>query len=242
MSNRWRTPIGLFLALAVVALGLGVAQASNAAGHGVVTLLFQGRHSQASPVASPTAGAGGQPTTQSLRPIGGTVTVTCDNGAVTVTNPTPNAGFNVEQELKAENAEVEVKFESGAHESRLEVICAGDEIQVDKLREEAVEEPVQPVPPAPATPPAPASSTRTFNLVGGTVTVTCTGNTLTVNSAVPNAGFSFEQELHDGGTVAEFRFENDMHRSRLEVGCSGGQVMVEELREESRGFEARTSR
>jgi hypothetical protein len=234
MRNRWRSPIGLLAALAVIALGLGVAQAKGMSGHNVVSLLSGGRGlSQSSAEPSPTAAASPRPASQTFQLTGGTVTVTCAGGVITVNDATPNAGFTVEQELKDEGAQAEVRFESATHESRLEVECAGDEIQVEELREEAVEEPAPPAPPAPATTAPPQSMTRTFNLVGGTVTVTCRGNTLTVNAAQANGGFSQEAERKDDGTVVEFRFESSTHKSRLEVGCTGGQVVVEELREEA---------
>jgi hypothetical protein len=233
MGNRWRTQIGLLVALVVVVLGVGAAHAKGTPGQQVVSLLTGGGQSQSSPEPSPTAAASAQPATQTFQLIGGTVTVTCVNGVITVNDATPNAGFTVEQELKDEGAQGEIRFVSATHESRLEVECVGDEIQVGELREEAVEEPAPPAPPAQVPPAPPQSVTRTFSLVGGTVTVTCTGNTLTVNSALPNAGFSLEEERHDEGTVVEFRFESEAHKSRLEVACSGGQVIVEELREES---------
>ncbi len=75
--------------------------------------------------------------------------------------------------------------------------------------------------------------TRTFNLVGGTVTVTCTGNVLTVDSATPNSGFSMEQERKADDNAVEFRFEGNNHESRLEVSCAAAQVQVEELREKN---------
>ena len=85
---------------------------------------------------------------------------------------------------------------------------------------------------APAPPSsAPTSSSRTFTLIGGTVAVTCTGNSITLNSATPNAGFTIDSEQNDGGRV-EVRFRNDSHESRLEVTCQNGTAVVQELREE----------
>ncbi len=229
MSNGWRTPIGLAAAVIAVALGLSAALAKNSPSNLVLGLVVRGgqTHTSASPARTPSP----QATTQTFELVGGTVTVTCANGVITVNDATPKTGFTVQQELKDEGMEAEIRFESATHESRIEVECLGNQVQVEELREEAVQAPAPPVQPTPG---PPQSMTRTFNLVGGTVTVTCMGNTLTVNSAMPNPGFSMEQERKDNNMVAEFRFENDAHRSRLEVGCAAGQVMVEELREESR--------
>ena len=90
--------------------------------------------------------------------------------------------------------------------------------------------------PTPAPAPAPASTvtTRTFALVGGTATFSCTGNAIALVSAVPNAGFGVETEREDGGTEIKVRFENDAHRSEIRARCAGGQVVAEEIREENR--------
>ncbi len=85
--------------------------------------------------------------------------------------------------------------------------------------------------------PAPTAGTtttsRTFSLTGGTVSVTCTGNVITLDSAAPNTGFTVETERKDGGQRIEVRFRSETRESRLEVGCQNGQVVVEELREEA---------
>ena len=88
------------------------------------------------------------------------------------------------------------------------------------------------VQPTPA--PPPTVTTRTFALVGGTATFSCTGNAIALVSAVPNAGFGVETEREDGGTEIKVRFENDAHRSEIRAGCAGGQVVAEEIREENR--------
>jgi hypothetical protein len=86
-----------------------------------------------------------------------------------------------------------------------------------------------------ANPPAPPStvptSSRTFSLVGGTVSVTCRGSAISLDSVTPNPGFTVESEQNEEGRV-EVRFRSDNHESRLEVTCQSGQVVVEELREE----------
>ncbi len=230
MSNGWRSAIGLAAAVIVVALGLTGVHALNTPGHGL-SLVTERSEAQPSPqLASPTATS--SPTSQTFQLTGGTVTLSCANGVISIDAATPNAGFTVEQEVKDEGAQAEVRFESATHESRLEASCVGDQIQVDELREEAIEEQAPPAPPT-APPTTPQSMTRTFNLVGGSVTVTCTGNVLTVDSATPNPGFSMVQERKDDDNTVEFRFEGNNHESRLEVSCAGGQVQVEELREEN---------
>jgi hypothetical protein len=222
MNNGWRSAIGFAAAVTVVGLGLTGVHALNTPGHGVSLVMAHPSPQLASPTAT------SSPTSQTFHLTGGTVTFSCANGVISIDAATPNAGFTVEQEVKDEGARAEVRFESATHESRLEASCVGDQIRVDELREEAIEEQAPPAPPT-----APPSMTRTFNLVGGTVTVTCTGNVLRVDSATPNPGFSMEQERKDDDNAAEFRFEGKNHESRLEVSCAGGQVQVEELREEN---------
>jgi cytoskeletal protein RodZ len=96
------------------------------------------------------------------------------------------------------------------------------------------EHPATPAPTAPPAPPTtqPATSTQTFALVGGTVTVTCSGNAITLNSATPNTGFTIDKQENEDGQV-EVRFRNDDHESRLQVACQNGAVVVEELREDN---------
>lgn len=98
--------------------------------------------------------------------------------------------------------------------------------------EPAENEPAENENPAPVPTTAPAMTTsRTFQLVGGTASFTCTGNAISLDSAVPAAGFSVETENEDGGI--RVRFESDSHRSEIRAGCSGGQVVASEIREES---------
>lgn len=87
--------------------------------------------------------------------------------------------------------------------------------------------------PAPAPSAAPTVSSRTFQLIGGTATFTCTGNVISLDAAVPAAGFSVETESEDGGRQVRVRFESDSHRSEIQAACSGGQVVASEMREES---------
>jgi cytoskeletal protein RodZ len=107
----------------------------------------------------------------------------------------------------------------------------------EEANEPAENENEHAAPPPPTAPPAPptsqpATSTQTFSLTGGTVTVTCAGNAITLNSATPNAGFTIDKQENEDGQV-EVRFRNDDHESRLQVACQNGTVVVEELREDN---------
>lgn len=133
---------------------------------------------------------------------------------------------------------------SNGHEASVLVQQAAESPEASPSAEpEATAQPAEPAENEPAEPaenenPAPAltsapptASSRTFQLVGGTATFTCTGNTISLDSAVPAAGFSVETENEDGGI--RVRFESDSHRSEIRAGCSGGQVVAGEIREES---------
>lgn len=87
--------------------------------------------------------------------------------------------------------------------------------------------------PAPAPPTRATTSSRTFSLIGGTVSVTCTGNVISLNSATPNSGFTVETERKDSGQQLEVEFRSETHKSKIEVGCRSGQVVAEEIREEA---------
>jgi len=86
--------------------------------------------------------------------------------------------------------------------------------------------------PAPAASPA-AVMSKTFNLVGGTVTFSCSGSAISLVSAVPNSGFSVETEREDGNQEIKVKFESDAHKSEIQTSCVGGQVQATEIREES---------
>jgi len=110
-----------------------------------------------------------------------------------------------------------------------------DEDEVEAVEDQEEDEQAENenvVQPTPA--PAPTVTTRTFALVGGTATFSCTGNAIALVSAVPNPGFGVETEREDSGTEIKVRFENDAHRSEIRAGCAGGQVVAEEIREENR--------
>ena len=81
-------------------------------------------------------------------------------------------------------------------------------------------------------PPAQPNDTRTFSLVGGTASVTCSGSQIAVNWATPNGGYEVEIDSSSGGGTIEVRFRSDTHESRLEAWCSGGHVQSS-IREES---------
>lgn len=88
-----------------------------------------------------------------------------------------------------------------------------------------------PAPPTAAAPPA--TSMQSFSLVGGNVTFSCTGSSISLTSAVPAAGFRMETESEDGATQIDVKFESDSHKSEIKAACAGGQVQATELREES---------
>ena len=145
----------------------------------------------------------------------------------------------VERQVDAQPTAEAVENEAAENEAAEEANEPAAEANepAEEANEPAENENEQPAPPAPTAPPAPptrqpTTSTQTFSLVGGTVMVTCTGNAIALNSATPNAGFTTDKAEIENGQV-EVRFQNDTHESRLEVTCSNGTVMVEELREES---------
>jgi len=75
-------------------------------------------------------------------------------------------------------------------------------------------------------PAAQSGSARTFTLQGGTASVSCSNNQISLNWATPNAGFQVQLEWHDSNTVLEVRFTGSSHESRLETWCSGNQVQA----------------
>ena len=78
-----------------------------------------------------------------------------------------------------------------------------------------------------------ASVTRTYDLVGGTVTLRFTSAQVTVLTATPKAGFSVDiDETHENGTRVEF--ESEDHRSRVDAWWDGGPQ--DEVREEDESF------
>lgn len=85
-----------------------------------------------------------------------------------------------------------------------------------------------PAPPAAQTPAAAPPASRSFDLIGGSATITCKSGTPSVASATPRSGFSVERETH--GSSVEVRFRSDQHDSKLEAWCSssGVQGQIEE--------------
>lgn len=75
--------------------------------------------------------------TQTFSLIGGTASVSCTGSQVTLNWATPKSGFQVETGTASGGAQIEVKFRSDTHESRLEAWCAGGQVQ-SSVREESV--------------------------------------------------------------------------------------------------------
>ena len=145
----------------------------------------------------------------------------------------------VERQAEAQATPEPVENEAAENEAADEANEPAEEANepADEANEPAENENEHAAPPPPTAPPAPptsqpATSTQTFSLAGGTVTVTCTGNAITLNSATPNTGFTIDKQESEGGQV-EVRFRNDDHESRLQVACQNGTVVVEELREDN---------
>jgi len=106
--------------------------------------------------------------------------------------------------------------------------------EVNQPAENDKEAPLAAAPPAPTAAPTsqPMTSSQTLSLVGGTVTVTCTGSAISLDSVTPNPGFTIDKEENEDGQV-EVRLQSDSHESRLQVTCQNGTVVPEELREEN---------
>jgi cytoskeletal protein RodZ len=76
------------------------------------------------------------------------------------------------------------------------------------------------VPPAASSPYA-AKPTATFAVAGGVVTVSCTGGSISLLSATPQAGYSVEVK-NGGPEEVEVKFRSD-EDSELRARCVGGQ-------------------
>jgi len=81
------------------------------------------------------------------------------------------------------------------------------------------------------TPPTTTAPTvdRRYTLVGGWVTVACSGDDISFKSAAPKAGFSVERTEVEGNKV-DVKFESADHTSKFEAACSNGNV-VESIEE-----------
>jgi cytoskeletal protein RodZ len=121
---------------------------SQSLSHPAVTIPSSSPAQTAAPTASPTTpatptaapatgGAGTQPpptaaaapTTRTFALVGGTASLSCGSGAISLDWATPNPGFQVETGTSDGGAQVEVRFRSDSHESRLDAWCAGGQVQ-----------------------------------------------------------------------------------------------------------------
>ena len=83
----------------------------------------------------------------------------------------------------------------------------------------------RPTPPPPPPPPSTPASNRTFALVGGTASFSCSGSQIGLNWATPNSGFQVDDiGTSNGGAQIEVRFRSSSHESRVQAWCAGGQV------------------
>ena len=92
----------------------------------------ENEHPTPAPTAPPAPPAS---STQTFALTGGTVMVTCTGNAIALDSATPNAGFTIDKE-ENEDGQVEVRFQSDAHESRLQLTCHNGAVVVEELREE----------------------------------------------------------------------------------------------------------
>jgi hypothetical protein len=74
--------------------------------------------------------------TQTFALVGGTASITCSGSQITLNWATPKSGYQVETGSSNGGAQVEVRFRSDTHESRLEAWCAGGQVQ-SRVREES---------------------------------------------------------------------------------------------------------
>ena len=68
-------------------------------------------------------------TSRTFALVGGTASVSCRGGSPSLNWATPNPGFEVETGSSDGGAQVEVRFRSDTHESRLEAWCSGATVQ-----------------------------------------------------------------------------------------------------------------
>jgi hypothetical protein len=78
--------------------------------------------------------------------------------------------------------------------------------------------------PAPSASSQPSSSTSAFGMRGGTVSATCRGANIVLNSATPSPGFQAGQEVKNEGRTLDIRFRSETFESEIEVWCSAGLV------------------
>jgi hypothetical protein len=84
----------------------------------------------------------------------------------------------------------------------------------------------------PTTTPSSPSSSKTSVVVGGTVKVQCINSSVSLVSAVPNAGFGVEVGSH-GPQQVEVQFHRDNHESQVTATCRAGVITF--VNEESAG-------
>lgn len=157
------------------------------------------------------------------------VAVQTEPSAAPAAEPEPEPEDATPAPVAAEPAQAPVENEPAENENEA-AEPAEDEAEAAENENEAAEN-ENPAPPTAA--PAPTTSSRTFSLVGGTVTFTCTGSRISLDSAVPATGFQAETGTEDGGQEIEIRFESDSHRSEIKAACSGGMVQAVEIQEEN---------
>jgi hypothetical protein len=89
------------------------------------------------PISSP-AGGGSPPSSPPARPstasrtfvlVGGSANFSCSGGQIVLNWATPNQGFVVETGSSDGGAQIEVRFRSDNHESRLEAWCSAGQVQ-----------------------------------------------------------------------------------------------------------------
>jgi hypothetical protein len=80
--------------------------------------------------------------------------------------------------------------------------------------------PPTPQPETPQQASTPAAELRTYQLEGGTVTISFSAESVSVVQATPRNGFSRDVEPEGSGIKVEFR--SDTHRSRLDAWWDGG--------------------
>ncbi len=81
--------------------------------------------------------------------------------------------------------------------------------------------------PSPTPAPAPAAIVKTYSITGGTASISFSPSAVTVQWAIPAAGWSVKTEPEGGGIRVQFESGNS--RSRIDASWSGGpQVRIED--------------
>lgn len=216
------TTIVALVALSGVVSAAGAGNRSHVAVPSSESLRAERAHEQNDQI-QPTSAATTSSKTFTL--VGGTVTFSCTGDVISLVSATPSSGFKVETKAEVEHGgqQIKVEFESATHESEIKAACVGGQVQAIEIQEESRMQPA----------PAATTSSRTFTLVGGTVTFSCAGNVISLVSAVPNTGFTVKAETEHGGQQSKAEFESSAHESKIEASCVGGQVQANEIQEKS---------